>query len=154
MSDEFSVKAIHRCGIDLLYEVVYWLIFCRDDVKVKISCNTEIKVQTVLFPFSPTEKLSISVVGVNEIEVFSEDFPELFRRVLLLRKSPFRLRRRQRQPLSRWQTKKWSYFENLLRILLPNGSEFILAESKKEEPASAGNPPEFLPYCNSARIVV
>jgi len=46
-----------------------------DDVKVKISCNTEIKVQTVLFPFSPTAKLSISVVGVNEIEAF----PELFR---------------------------------------------------------------------------
>jgi len=36
----------------------------------------------VLFPFSPTEKLLISVVGVNEIEVFSEAFPELFRLAL------------------------------------------------------------------------
>ena len=42
------------------------------------SCNTAIKVQTGLSPFSPTAKLLISVVGVNEIEVFSEVFPEVF----------------------------------------------------------------------------
>lgn len=41
-------------------------------------CNTEIKVQTGLSPFSPTAKLSISVVGINEIEVFSEVFSEVF----------------------------------------------------------------------------
>ena len=41
-------------------------------------CNTEIKVQTGLSPFSPPAKLSISVVGINEIEVFSEVFPEVF----------------------------------------------------------------------------
>ena len=45
-------------------------------------CNTAIKVQTGLSPFSPTAKLLISVVGINEIEVFSEVFPELFRRAL------------------------------------------------------------------------
>lgn len=49
-------------------------------------CNTAIKVQTGLPPFSTPAKLSISVVGINEIEVFSEAFPEafpeLFRRAL------------------------------------------------------------------------
>ena len=30
----------------------------------------------------------------------------------------------------------------------------MTSSEKNEEPASAGNPPEFLPYCNSARIVV
>lgn len=50
------------------------------------SCDTAVKVQTGLSPFPPTAKLLISVVGINEIEVFSEafpeDFPELFRRAL------------------------------------------------------------------------
>ena len=121
-------------------------------------CNTAIKVQTVLPPFSPTAKLSISVVGINEIEVFSEVFPEVFPELFRRALHCFVSSENRRFGCGDGRGNRYRGGKRKSEFT-PNSSAerfgiYFRGKQKNEEPTSAGNPPDFLPYCNSARIVV